>query len=375
MSNSRSDLFGRGYSSGPSPKLHNYDAALYTTQILLCLASSPISWRPITLVGYSLGGALAADFTSQFPHLISNLFLIAPGGIIRSSHITWKSKLLYSTGGLLPEWMKEKLVASRLYTGPGSTRVPEPETELEAGSGVTRVRGSEDDVYNSSHHRLLSSNPHSTVGNVVDWQLKYHVGFVPAFISSIRYAPIHEQQHRWQRIGEYMNGGPLTPPPPPPEEEAVAPPPSEAGSTSGRRRRRRSDASAVSTSTTSSRRKRSHKNSSSDGFGWFMKSSSSKSKSSKSSSSKESTKSTSTKETHKKSESRDKTSEPRLLKKVYLILGETDPIIIAEEVAQDAREVLGEEHVRVKIMEGVGHEVAIERAEEISELIGRALKL
>jgi pimeloyl-ACP methyl ester carboxylesterase len=160
----------------------------------------------------------------------------------------------------------------------------EPETKMEPELAVsTAARDEESEtkrglrgsaVYQSTHHRLLPDNPHSTVGNVVDWQIKHHAGFVPAFISSIRYAPIHEQQHRWRRIGEYLRAS---------------------------------------------------------------------------------------------------SSPTALLKEVHLVLGETDPIIIAEEVAHDAREVLGEEAVRLTVMKGVGHEVAIEKAEEIADLIGGVL--
>lgn len=264
------DLFSRGYSSGPSPYTHRYDSSLYTSQIHICLASSPLRWSTFTLVGYSLGGALAADFTSYFPSLINNLILIAPGGLIRRSHTTWKSRLLYSTSGLLPESWIESLVAKRLYTGPEEARSIEPETDTVENAEVKRTpRG--DAVYASSHHTLLPGNPHSTVGAVVDWQIAHHKGFVPAFISSIRYAPVHGEHERWRVLGRNI----------------------------------------------------------SNGVGG--------------------------------------------LKKVYVVLGETDPIIVKDEVIEDARGCLGYENVHFEVVKGAGHEVAIERADDILGVIGKAL--
>ncbi|KAF2192717.1 alpha/beta-hydrolase [Zopfia rhizophila CBS 207.26] len=268
------DLFGRGYSSAPSPYTHPYSSALYTTQIHLVLQSSPLSWStsPFTLIGYSLGGALAADFTSYFPRLISHLFLIAPGGLIRTSHVTWKSRLLYSTSGLLPEWLIEKMVARRLWTGPEGARSIEPEPDVAVEKEKERTGGLQSRaVYLSGNIGLIPERPNSTAGYVVDGQILCHKGFVPAFISSIRYAPIHEQHHRWMIIGERMREG------------------------------------------------------------FFP------------------------------------------LKKVNLILGEIDPIIIADEITEDARELLGQEFMDVRPVKGAGHEVPIQRVDEVAGIIAEGL--
>jgi hypothetical protein len=41
----------------------------------------------------------------------------------------------------------------------------------------------------------------------VQWQLQHHPGFVPAFISAIRYAPITNQHASWKRIAERVKKG------------------------------------------------------------------------------------------------------------------------------------------------------------------------
>jgi hypothetical protein len=138
-------------------------------------------------------------------------------------------------------------------------------SDLEAGE----ARGHT--VYLSSQHALLAGYPQSTASAVVDWQIKNHKGFVPAFISSIRNAPVYNQHHRWAIIKENIENrkGPL--------------------------------------------------------------------------------------------------------KEVWLVLGETDPIIVKEELVEDATDVLGDENVRLRVVEGAGHEVAIERADEIVQVVGSVL--
>lgn len=323
------DLFGRGYSAAPSPEHYAYDAALYTSQIMMCLSSSPISWNPrhsFTVIGYSLGGAIAADFASHFPNLVRGLVLIAPGGLIRTKNITFGSKILY--GNTLPHWMVRGLVSRRLWTGAqkGPTVEPEPETIEHAETTTTQevdddtssvISDTRSDAHRDRKHKhkksdkhksrrtsspghkplpsvpepavlpeepqpsstvflssqvpLLRGYPQSTVSAVVDWQVQNHKGFIPAFISSIRNAPIHNQHHRWAILKENIE--------------------------------------------------------------------------------------------HKKGP----------LRQVWIVLGETDPIIIKEELAEDAIGVLGEENVKILVVEGAGHEVAVERGEQVVEVVERSL--
>lgn len=158
-----------------------------------------------------------------------------------------------------------------MYTGPEVARSIEPEPDtVENAETKTTNRG--DAVYASSHYALLPRNPYSTVGAVVDWQIEHHEGFVPAFISSIRYAPVHGEHERWRTLATNINKG-----------------------VGG-------------------------------------------------------------------------------LKKVHIVLGETDPIIIKNEIMEDATGCLGDGNVDFEVVRGAGHEVAIERADEILRVVGRALE-
>lgn len=66
------DLWGRGYSDSSDLP---HDSRLYSTAILLAITSSPLPWTPggFSLIGYSLGGGIAADFASSFPTIVKSL--------------------------------------------------------------------------------------------------------------------------------------------------------------------------------------------------------------------------------------------------------------------------------------------------------------
>ncbi|KAJ5095890.1 hypothetical protein NUU61_005246 [Penicillium alfredii] len=198
------DLFGRGYSDCPADLPQ--DDRLFATQILLALASSPVSWTgaqsgKFSLVGYSLGGGIAAGFASFFPQLLSSLVLLAPAGLVRDSQISFQSRLLYSRG-LMPERLLGYLVGRRLRAGP--LVGPKPKSEkLNAADALTE----ELPTQSAANVQILSrAYPHINVPSAVAWQVNNHAGFVHAFMSSMRHGPIlgQRQWNTWARLGTYL---------------------------------------------------------------------------------------------------------------------------------------------------------------------------
>ncbi|KAI1414752.1 alpha/beta-hydrolase [Hypoxylon sp. FL1857] len=194
------DLFGRGYSDAPNDL--DYDARLYVTQILLVLASSKVPWTKFNLVGYSLGGALCVSFTRYFPHLVNSLALVANGGLIRPYHVGWQSRLLYSSG-LLPEFVVEMLVRRRIR--PKEEQSPLTGSVADISSAETKKclpNGDGDsnggDGFDSAG--ISKFRPGVTVSSVVRWQVDHHEGFVKAFLSTIRNAPIYAPQDDWRGL-------------------------------------------------------------------------------------------------------------------------------------------------------------------------------
>ncbi|KAH0005683.1 alpha/beta-hydrolase, partial [Aureobasidium melanogenum] len=199
------DLFGRGFSSTPDPAAQPQDIQLFTTQILLVLSSSPLSWtgdgNRFGLIGYSLGGGIAASFTSHFPNLVESLVLIAPAGLMRSERIHWTSKLLY--GGLLPRRLVEYLVWRRLG---GNDSAPTSSQNLNDNDKVTAIKAVDEEapshpaLMRDSSAQISARRPSVSIADVVSWQLTHHAGFVPAFVSSIQHAPVSAQHSSWKSI-------------------------------------------------------------------------------------------------------------------------------------------------------------------------------
>ena len=283
------------------------------------LASSPLSWtgsltastKPprFTLVGYSLGGCIATHFTATFPHLISNLVLVAPAGLIRVTHVGWQNRLLYSSfGGLIPESWVERTVANRLKGGPTGATAVTPKKFTGTGSSFTgnpmgsgpaapiaaevanTTRSSTINPSSASHTAppagssfdnaiLFPDRPTVSVAAAVNWQVAHHRGFLPAFISTIRHCPIHRQQDIWRVIGSRLSPA-----------------------------RARGEA-------------------------WPR-------------------------------EQNDKDSKPGLDSRILVVVGKADPVIIPEELKEDASEAIGEQNVEFVEVEA-GHELPITRNAEI----------
>ena len=174
---------------------------------MLALTSSPISWTGVEsgrfcLVGYSLGGGIAAAFAAFFPQLLSSLVLLAPSGLIRESQISFQSRLLYSRG-LMPDNIIKFLVRQRLRAGP-LVRPKADKRKLNASAALTEELPSQ----GAAEVQTLSREyPHINIPSAVAWQVNNHTGFVHAFMSSMRNGPILGQRQwtNWARLGEYLS--------------------------------------------------------------------------------------------------------------------------------------------------------------------------
>ncbi|EXJ79302.1 hypothetical protein A1O3_08804 [Capronia epimyces CBS 606.96] len=199
------DLFGRGYSDNPADLPQ--DIRLFTTQILLALASSPLPWTgkgsgKFSMIGYSLGGGISTTFTSYFPDLVDTLILFTPAGLLRPYHISKTSRVIYSEG-IIPEPILLRLVKKRLQRPLSAPAKPGDGQNHQVDA--TEAVQAEVNLESNSQAVLSKIRPHVTVEATVDDQLNSHPGFVPAFMSSIRYAPIQHQHDRWRMVGDQLS--------------------------------------------------------------------------------------------------------------------------------------------------------------------------
>ncbi|KAH8841838.1 hypothetical protein MCOR27_004954 [Pyricularia oryzae] len=248
------DLFGRGFSDGVGDLPH--DARLYVSQALCALASSPLSWMDgstggFDLAGYSLGGGVAVHFAASFPATVRSLILLAPAGMIRKESFGAVTRFVF-TAGLVPErvlaaltrWKLQKPIASAAAKRPRQQQQQQKEGEtkplLTAANGAEGQEGSHGRAVGSEkaqresngtkhqhQHQHRASNPVSMatseiqppqaqesadrlerrVMRYVRWMLTNHAGFVPAFMSTIREAPLMGQDDAWSRVGTSRRAG------------------------------------------------------------------------------------------------------------------------------------------------------------------------
>ncbi len=193
------DLFGRGFTDGVGDIPH--DARLYVTQMLLVLASSPLSWtgsNSIRLVGYSLGGGIAAHFAGTFPHMVSSLVLLAPSGLIRAERFGRITQFVFSSG-IIPE---------RILAGITSRRLQQPiasSNKVPSAENAAAIKVAEAEMADPPSGKPLAPLEHR-VTMYVRWMVTHHIGFVPAFMSCIRHAPLTHQHDSWRMLAKRAPG-------------------------------------------------------------------------------------------------------------------------------------------------------------------------
>ncbi|KAI1307762.1 Alpha/Beta hydrolase protein [Xylaria venustula] len=198
------DLFGRGYSDAPGDL--PYDTRLFVSQILLVLASSPLAWTgrdAFNLIGYSLGGGIAVNFAATFPDMVATLILLSPAGLIRPENIGRASRLVF-TSGLVPErllaWMTKSRLRSPIDNAVSKRKVLSPAEEKEDFVDVAVQETVDPPTQPSPTPFELD------VVSFVHWSLDHNEGFVPAMMSTIRHAPLMEQQQYWRSLAKRNPG-------------------------------------------------------------------------------------------------------------------------------------------------------------------------
>jgi len=172
--------------------------------MLLALASSDLAWtgsNAFSLIGYSLGGGVAVHFAVTFPHLVSSLILLAPAGLIRPENFGIVTRFVF-TAGLIPERLLAAITKHKLQKPIAASskrnsngKVPHPDRTTDPISfSLTEAA----DPPASSPEKITPLEVR--VIRYVQWMLNHHDGFIPAFMSCIRDAPLVGQQGAWRRL-------------------------------------------------------------------------------------------------------------------------------------------------------------------------------
>ncbi len=100
------DHFGRGWSDRPHA---DYSLEFYRQHLLELIESQSIN-SPFDLVGYSMGGLIAADFVNHHRAKVDKVFLIAPAGL-NASLSTIPAALKWP---IIGPWLAEHVMSKRL---------------------------------------------------------------------------------------------------------------------------------------------------------------------------------------------------------------------------------------------------------------------
>lgn len=154
------DLYGRGYSDRPEG---NQDDAFFVQQLEDLLAHEKVA-DDITLFGYSMGGVISTCFAARHPDRIRQLVLVAPAGF--GGQPSTFNRLLRDTGRL-GDWLGYALFPRRFRAGAQALAAKHPTL-------TTSAEGQEEQL---------------------NWR-----GFIPAVISSYRYALRDEREHEHRKL-------------------------------------------------------------------------------------------------------------------------------------------------------------------------------
>ncbi|PSR99398.1 Alpha/Beta hydrolase protein [Coniella lustricola] len=194
------DLFGRGFSDGVGDVPH--DERLYVTQALLVLASSELAWMGSNgstgeggegeggfhIMGYSLGGALAVHLANALPaESVKSITLLAPAGMIREQNFGTLARFIFRSGWV-PDGLLEILTRWRLKRpiAESAKRKQQQQPRPLASNGLNELK-----------ETMASSR---AVLAFVNWQVIHHAGFTTAFMSTLRHAPMFNQQVAWRTL-------------------------------------------------------------------------------------------------------------------------------------------------------------------------------
>ncbi|KAI9674882.1 MAG: hypothetical protein M1829_003622 [Trizodia sp. TS-e1964] len=192
------DIWGRGWSDSPIDVPH--DSRIYITQILVALASSKLPWTGevsggFSLVGYSMGGAIAISFFTYFPRLVSSLILFGPAGIIREDRLRAQNRLA-SISPLIPQWLIEWAVKRRLIKAQHARQQDIGASEKTGVEEVSEQRPSPQEAVAQKAHPSLEA---------AHWQINSHEAYVPSMVSTIIHFSLTSRHAEWRKAGTIIS--------------------------------------------------------------------------------------------------------------------------------------------------------------------------
>jgi pimeloyl-ACP methyl ester carboxylesterase len=154
------DHFGRGFSDRPEGP---YDSALYQSELAGLIAGLELT-TPLTLVGYSMGGANVVDYAASYPAQIKQLVLLAPAGYMRNAQ-----SIAPLSAPIIGEWVTTVFGKQFAYRG--------IKAEVDSGSAPAD---------------MLAKFEQQAV----------YKGYTDALLSTLRHYPMADLAHRYRIVAD-----------------------------------------------------------------------------------------------------------------------------------------------------------------------------
>ena len=158
------DLYGRGFSDRPKG---DQDSAFFTRQLDELLADQGVEEK-ITLLGYSMGGAIAAGFAGQRTERICQLVLLAPAGMghdlgpVANLAINYENFGRWLMLGFYPKSLRRATEAERDLPSavPNMVNLQIAETRLKgfAPAVLSSLRGIMDEYLEPAHRAIAAAD-------------------------------------------------------------------------------------------------------------------------------------------------------------------------------------------------------------------------
>lgn len=157
----RMDNYGRGWSDRPRA---DHDVELFDRQLAGVLEALGLR-APVTLAGYSMGGAIAIAFADRHPQRVARLVLMAPAGLPFAKPAIARLLSLPLLGGILI-----RSFGRRTTLG-----------------GMARLLAA---------HPALAREYVAKIGAVIGFP-----GYYDALLSTLRHYPLNGLQQEWRSVG------------------------------------------------------------------------------------------------------------------------------------------------------------------------------
>ena len=161
------DLWGHGVSSTP---LETHAPALMHAQLLELL--SHLGWGKAHLLGFSMGGSVAATFAATYPDVVQSLVIVAGAGLWRRSERGWWDGLILDGGWGLEGMSRRKI--------------------------MDYVHGSNPQVKPGWEERLRRGQVDTEP--IQKWEREQHKGHVASLVSMFRYIGLYDLHEEYRKL-------------------------------------------------------------------------------------------------------------------------------------------------------------------------------